>query len=447
MATTPISNKRFVAIGLMLFALFFGAGNLIFPASMGQASGENYVWAFLGFCLTGVGLPLLAVMSMGYSECANLQEAAGRVHPWYGIFYAVVVYLSIGPCFAIPRTGTVAFEIGVNPLISADPSVSLPIFLVIFFGITLWFSITPTKLVDRIGKVLTPLLVFALVCLIVASYITPLGEPAAAGKAYATAPTAVVQGVLDGYNTLDAVAAFVFAVLVVNFVREGGATDRKEVTSQIYKCGFIAVGILAVIYFFITKIGAESVAAIGMQETGAPVLAKSAQILFGNAGAAVLSIIVILACLTTAIGLITCCAAYFQRLTGLFTYKIWAVLFTVISFLIAMFGLKTIITSTVPVLMFVYPLAVALIVLLFTNNFFGGRQCVYVLTTVFTLVPAFINGLETAGIDLGAFEQFLQNNIPFWKLGIGWIWFAAAGYILGLIYKAAVPEKKAAAAA
>ncbi len=430
------ANKRFWAIGLMLFALLFGAGNLIFPASMGQAAGENYWWAFIGFCITGVGLPLLAIMAMGYSGCNDLQEAAGRVHPLYGLFYSFVAYMAIGPCFAIPRTGTVAFEIAVRPFIGTmDPTIALPAFLTFFFLLAGWLASSPQKLVDRVGKVLTPALVFTLVCLIVQSCLVPLGEPQAAQKAYIDPVTATVQGVLDGYNTLDAIASFVFATLVINFVRETGLKDPKAVASQVYKSGIVAVALLAFIYFFIAKIGAESVAAIGMQDTGAPVLALSAKVLFGNAGAVLLAVIVLLACLTTAIGLITSCSVYFIEIVGRLTYKQYCLIFTVVSFLIGMFGLKTIIVSTIPVLMFIYPLCVILIVLLFTHNYFGGARCVYVSTTAFTFVIALINGLETAKVDLGAFETFLQTYVPFHTLGLGWISFAVVGYVVGLLWK------------
>ena len=435
-------NKRFVAIGLMLFAILFGAGNLIFPASMGQASGDHFVWAFIGFCITGVGLPLLAIMAMAYAGCNDLQEAAGRAHPLYGLFYTVVVYMSIGPCFAIPRTGTVAFEIGLRPFLTeGQVEMGLWIFLVLFFVVSYWLAATPQKLVDRVGKILTPALVLTLGALIVKSVVDPLGVPQAAQPNYAGVLTATVAGILDGYNTLDAIAAFVFATLVTNFVREGGAKTAKEVTSQVYKSGILAVSLLAVIYFFIAKIGAESVTAIGMQDTGAPVLAETAKILFGNFGAILLSVIVLLACLTTSIGLITCCAAYFMRIVGRLTYKQYCLLFTIVSFLIGMFGLKTIIVSTIPVLMFVYPLCVILIVLLFTDKLFDGSQCVYAFTTAFTFVMAAVSGLETAGVNLGAISEAIKAYVPFAQYGLAWVPFAVTGYVLGLAYKAAVPCK------
>lgn len=427
-----------LALGFMLFALFFGAGNLIFPAAMGQSAGSSIWWAVLGFCVTGVGLPLLAVAAIGYSGCRGLQEAAGRVHPWYGIAYAVICYLSIGPCFAIPRTGTVSFEIAVKPFLGdAAPEWALPLFLLFFFGVSLWFAISPSKLVDRIGKVITPALLAVIAVLVVKSFLTPMGVPQAPAEAYATPLVAAVQGVLDGYNTLDAIAAVIFATLVVSIIKESGVTDPSEIAKTVYKTGALAVLALAVIYIFIAKLGADSVTAIGMQDTGAPVLAKSAMVLFGQSGALLLSVIVLLACISTAIGLITCCAAYFMQLCGHFSYRTYAVIFTVVSYLIALFGLKSIIVATVPVLMFIYPLVVALIALLFLNNLFGGRQCVYAWTIGLTLVMAFVNLLETAGVQMDSLEAFLKAYVPLHAYGLGWLPFAVAGFVIGLVWKAA----------
>ena len=440
------SNNRYIAIGLMLFALLFGAGNLIFPAAMGQNAGVNVGYAVLGFCVTGVGLPLISIAALGYSGCLDLEEAAGRVHPWYGVFYSVVSYLAIGPCFAAPRTGTVSFEIAVKPFLgSISPDIALPIFLLVFFLLTYWLAATPSKLVDRVGKILTPALLAVILLLIVQSFISPLGVPQAPTKNYATPVTAVMQGILDGYNTLDAIASFIFATLVISFVKEGGVTQPKAIMKQVLLSGSIAVALLAFIYIFIAKIGADSVTQLGILETGAPVLAGSAKILFGNLGAAILAVIVLLACLSTSVGLVTCCAAYFMRLLGHFSYKTYAVIFCVISYLVGLFGLKTIIVSTIPVLMFIYPLLVALICLIFLDKFFGGRQCVYAWTIAFTFVMATINLLETAGVNLGSFETMLQTYVPLHTFGMGWIPFAAVGFVIGLIWKAAVPEKKAAA--
>ena len=171
-----LSLRAYLAIGMMLFALFFGAGNLIFPAALGQHAGSNVGWALAGFVLTGVGLPLLGVMAMGYSGCKDVEELAGRVHPIYGLIYTVALYLSIGPMFATPRTGTVAYEIAIKPFLQGMTLDMQPLFLAIFFGISLWLSISPQKLVNRIGNVLTPALLLVILLLIIKSFVTPIGS-------------------------------------------------------------------------------------------------------------------------------------------------------------------------------------------------------------------------------------------------------------------------------
>lgn len=431
------SRKRFIPIGLMLFALFFGAGNLIFPASMGQAAGTDVWWALLGFCITGVGLPLLTVMAVGYSGLPGLREIGNRVHPWFGVFYSTVCILAIGPCFAVPRTGTVSWEIAIVPFIDpAQAGTLMPIFLAVFLGLAGWLAASPSKLVDRVGKILTPLLVLTLIVFIIKSFITPMGEPQGPVDAYGSPMKAVIQGILDGYNTLDAIAALIFASLTIGVVRDAGFTKQSDIAREVLKSALIAAPMLGIIYIFIAKIGAESVTMIGVQETGAPILALSAKVLFGNGGAMLLAAMVILACLTTAIGLISCTAAHFMNLSGgRIKYGVWVIIFTIVSYLIGLFGLKTIIVSTIPVLMFLYPLCVALVILCFLHNFIGGRRCVWAWTIGFTFVMAFYNGLQTAKIAMGGLEALLAQWVPLHTYGLGWIPFAVVGFVIGMIHK------------
>jgi len=428
-----LTGRSLIAIGLMLFALFFGAGNLIFPAALGQRAGTNVWWAMMGFVLTGVGLPLAGVLAMGRSGCRHVQDLAGRVHPVFGMLFTLALYLSIGPAFAIPRTGTVSYEIAVRPFLSEGASDwAQMIFLAIFFLVTLWLSINPKKLVGRIGGVLTPILLTVIVVLIVKSLITPPGSHGAPTAAYATPIKAFVQGFVDGYNTLDALASFVFGILVIEFVTQRGATTRHEVMGATMRAGLIAIGCLGVVYVFIAGLGAASVEQLGILDTGAPVLAGSARLLFGELGAMILAIIVLLACLTTSIGLVTSCAHYFHSQFGGLSYKGYAVAFVIVSFAVGTFGLKTIISAAIPVLMFLYPLAIVLIVLAFLDPYFGGRRCVYAWAIGLTFVAALVSGLEAASVPLGAVGTFYDTHVPLHAVGMDWIGFAVVGFLIGM---------------
>ena len=437
-----LSTRAYLAIGMMLFTLFFGAGNLIFPAALGQQAGSNVGWALLGFVLTGVGLPLLGVAAMGYSSCKDVEELASRVHPIYGLLYTISLYLSIGPMFATPRTGTVAYEIAIKPFTEGLSMNMEPIFLALFFGVSLWLSISPQKLVNRIGNILTPALLLVILLLIVKSFITPLGGYAVPQPTYGDASKAVLQGFLDGYNTMDALASVVFAILVIDFVRLSGATSRAVITKTVMEVGAIAVALLGIVYVFIANIGATSVERFGLFETGAPVLSVSANYLFGDFGQIILAIIVLLACLSTSIGLITSCGTYFHKLTPKISYKLYVVIFSVAAFGLSMFGLKTIISAAIPVLMLLYPLTIVIILLALVNNMFGGRRCVYAWTMAFTMISALMTGLETAGIAPAALEQLFTQYIPFQAAGMGWVSFAVLGFVVGLIHKGLVSENK-----
>lgn len=211
-STTSHTKASLWAVGLMLFALFFGAGNLIFPAFLGQQAGENWLSAMFGFLLTGAGLPLLGVIAVGYSGSRDVEALASRVAPWYGVAFATALYLAIGPLFAMPRTATVSFETAISPFIDESwKNIALAVFSLVFFGMTYWLSISPGKLVDRIGKILTPVLLLSIAILVGYAAINPMGVPQAAQGDFASYP--LVKGILEGYGTMDALASLVFAIM------------------------------------------------------------------------------------------------------------------------------------------------------------------------------------------------------------------------------------------
>lgn len=436
-----LSGRAYIAIGLMLFALFFGAGNLIFPASLGQQAGSMTPYAVIGFILTGVGLPLLGILAVAKTGVRNVEELSGRVHPLYGLIYSVILYLIIGPIFATPRTGTVSYEIALRPFLGDTPPVwAEPIFLVAFFAISLFIAIRPSKLVDRIGKVLTPILLLVILILIVASLLHPLGGYGQAIDKYATVGAAVGNGFLDGYNTMDALASLVFSVLVVDFVKMAGAKTPGEITGSTMKAGGVAALGLAFVYIFVANLGATSVEALGILDTGAPVLAKSADILLGSAGAIILAVIVLLACFTTSIGLITCCAQYFSSLYSKISYQMYAFIMALVSLGISMYGLKTIILAAIPLLMLIYPITIVLIFLAIGNGLFGNRRCVYVWTLGLTTIYGIVSALEAAKVSPSFIEGAFNAYVPLHGIGMGWILFAVAGLIIGLVNKALIKE-------
>ncbi|MBS4196416.1 branched-chain amino acid transport system II carrier protein [Lederbergia citri] len=423
-----VKFSEYIAIGVMLFALFFGAGNLIFPAQLGQQAGSDLWPAVAGFLITGVGLPLLGILAMGFSGSSNLQELASRVNPAYAIFFTCLLYLTIGPFFALPRTGTVAYEIGIAPFVNAGfHQGGLLIFTLLFFAVTLWFSLNPAKIVDNVGKILAPGLVILLTILLFAVVLHPMGAIQAPVGAYVSG--AFVKGFLDGYNTMDAIASLVFGIIVVNAIRSIGITSKRGILGATVKSGLIAISILGAIYIGIAYMGATSTETLGITENGGPVLSNAASHYFGEFGLIMLAVLIILACLTTSIGLTTACAEYFQTLLPRFNYKTLVIFFTTISFIFANFGLTNIITFSVPVLMFLYPLAIVLMILTFLSPLFHHKRIVYILTIAITFLISIFDGLkslcESLEIDyfgwMVPIVSFYEKTLPLYNQGLGWL--------------------------
>ena len=256
----------------MLFALFFGAGNLIFPVFLGQNAGWNTPWATIGFLITGVGLPFAAVLAICYSG-AGLKELASRVHPVYGVLFSSLLYLTIGPFFAIPRTATVSFEIAAAPFLTdAQKTIGLYVFVFIFFLLSWWLAVTPSKLVPRIGKVITPMLLLFLFILIGSSILFPMGPWMEPFAAYSAPLKAFTNALVEGYNTMDCLAGLVFGVIVVESIRFFGVKTNEEVARSAMKSGLISTFFMFIIYASLVVLGADAVSVLGHMETGAPVL-------------------------------------------------------------------------------------------------------------------------------------------------------------------------------
>lgn len=439
--TKKLTFKESMFIGSMLFGLFFGAGNLIFPVHMGQESGSAVFWANLGFLVTGIGLPFLGVIAIGVSKTSGVYELAERIGKKYALVFTVLLYLVIGPFFALPRLATTSFEIGLAPFIQAKQQhVFLVIFSILFFFTAWWLSRRPTKILDYVGKFLNPAFLILLGILLVLAFIHPLGAIDQATVQPSYQEHAFFTGFTQGYNTLDALAALAFGILIVSTIRNMGVTKPSEIAKDTIKSGAISIVLMGIIYTLLAYVGTMSLGGFALSSNGGIALAQIADHYLGTYGSILLALIVILACLKTGIGLITAFAETFTDLFPKRNYIVFVTLASALACLVATVGLTNIIQISLPVLMFIYPLAMTLILLVLVGPLFKQRPAVYRMTTYFTLIASILDGLNACpdGIKQTSFVKtlldFATNYLPFFKLGMGWIVPALIGLVIGLIW-------------
>lgn len=435
-----LNIKDYTYLASMLFGLFFGAGNLIFPVYMGQLAGKNVWPAILGFLVTGVGLPLLGIIAIGISRSTGLYDLASRIHPAYSVFLTCALYLTIGPFFAIPRTATVSFEVGLAPMLSKDTlSIFLAAFSLLFFAAVLWFSLRPSNILTWVGKILNPIFLLFLGILVVTALINPIGSVSQIAPSAAYQTNSFFTGFLEGYNTMDALASLAFGIVIIHAIRNLGVENPNSIAADTVKSGFFSMALMALIYISLTIIGTQSRGAYEVSSNGGEALTMISRHYFGSLGMIILAVIMIFACLKTAVGLITSCSETFAALfPNSLSYKAYAVLFCVLSFGIANFGLSKIISCSIPVLMFLYPLAITLILLGLFHKVWKGARCIYLSVTAFTLFAAlfdFIKALPDGVKDLLHLQfliSFATKYLPFYELGLGWVIPALAGLLLGI---------------
>ncbi|MFT9816114.1 branched-chain amino acid transport system II carrier protein [Lysinibacillus sp. NPDC056185] len=438
-----IPFSTYAVIGTMLFGLYFGAGNLIFPIQLGQLAGTNFWFGLIGFLVTAIGLPFLGILAIGLSGSNGLRDLASRVHPLFGVIFSLALYLTIGPFFAIPRTATVPFVVGFEPYIQAEhTTLLLALFSFVFFAIVFYFSLNPAKIMDYIGKYLTPAFLIVLFILIIISIVKPMGHFQQPMGDYID--SAFMTGFKEGYNTMDALASLAFGIVVINAIKSAGISDRKEIAKATWKSGIFAMALMTLIYGLITYMGASSIDAVGTFDNGGLIFAAVADHYFGSYGAILLAVIIVLACLKTSIGLITSCSEFFHEVFPKISYKWFVFLLCVVSFTIANFGLTNIIKFAIPVLMFLYPLAIVLIVLALCSSLFKNKQTVYAIAMIFTIFISIIDGykalvgsIPAAKLSIfDAIEKAYSNFLPFYDMGLGWILPALIGALIGCLFPA-----------
>ena len=432
-----LGKKNMLMVSLMLFSLFFGAGNLIFPPFLGQMAGSHTPIAMLGFLVTAVVLPVLGVVAV--AEFDGLDKLARGVSPKFAMFFTVVIYLSIGPGLGIPRAASVPFEMAIAPYLPEGTSFALFMLLysLVFFLTAMWLALTPNKLVSRFGKCLTPTLLFLMVGLFVSFLFR--GEAGVAPAQQTYQDGALVKGFLEGYNTMDAIAALNFGLVIATTLRSLKVEKKKDVMHYTVKAGLLAGTILSLVSVMLSYLGMHTSAVYSLQGNGAWTLRCIVHQLFGSTGAVLLAAIFTLACLTTCVGLITSISQYFSTLTNKLTYRQWVYGITLFSFAVCNQGLNTILSISVPVLNAVYPVAIVLIVLGLTHKWFQGNAYMFPWTVGAAGVVSVIYAVEQLGVPLG-FVTRVCRMLPFYGYGMGWVTVALAAAVLAVVVYAVKPS-------
>lgn len=423
-----VMTRNTLVVGFLLFAIFFGAGNLIFPPKLGYESSTEFFSAISGFVLTGVGLPLLGIIVSAFYN-GGYKSALDKIHPWFSLAFLTSIYLAIGPFFAGPRTAATAYEMAIMPFLGDSSQVSMLIFTLIYFAFTLWLALNPNKMVNRIGAILTPILLITIIGLVIRAGFILDTDP------QITTPNTNEQsyffkGMVDGYLTMDALASLAYSVIVLNAIR-GKGVSQAALQRQTVSAGLVAAVALAVIYISLGWIGnnmpisANTLSMLSERklDLGTYILNTVTTQAFGELGRSVLGVIVSLACLTTAVGLAVSVSEYFNEIFPKISYKVYAILFTVISFTVANQGLKEVISKSIPVLLVLYPIAMTVILMLLINLVIKLPLSAQRLSLLLVTIVAIAS---VAGVGF-------TENLPLKSYSMEWLPFAIIGAIIGAI--------------
>ncbi|GAA0779787.1 MULTISPECIES: branched-chain amino acid transport system II carrier protein [Pseudomonadati] len=420
MQTTKLSITDTFGLGFMAFAFFLGAGNLIFPPFAGFLAGENMSLAMLGFLLTAVGMPLIGLIAVAKAN----GKIMAYLPPFAATALAIAIYIIIGPAFAAPRTSLVAFEIGARPFIAnpdavvmiAGQSVNIAqlIFTLVFFSIVMLMSLFPGKLLDNVGKVLTPILISLLVALAMSVLFLSGSDIGAPSGEYLSSPLS--KGIIEGYNTMDTLASIMFGMLIIDLLRKKGIENAADQTKYLIRAAIIAASGLAFVYISLFFLGASAGDLATGASNGGAILTNYVDHHFGLLGIIMLSAVVGLACLTTAIGLVTACSEFFNELLPKISYQHFVIFFSVVCATVANVGLSQLISISIPVLMTIYPVAIALVLITLITPKFARPAFSQRLVLSIALAFGILDGLKTAGVDMSAF-----NFLPLHAEGMAWL--------------------------
>ena len=453
MTTKKLTLRQKILVAGTLFGMFFGAGNLIFPVHLGQMAGQNALPAIIGFIITAVGIPILGVAAIGITHSDGLQTLSGKVGKGYGIFFTCLLYLTIGPLFAIPRCATVSFTTGITPLLGADSPerLYLLLFSAVFFAFVLFFSLRPGKITVWIGKIINPLFLFFFAVLMLAALLAPGAAVSAVEPVEAYRSDAFFPALIEGYGTMDAIAGLAFGIVVIDVIRRMGVDNDDAIAEDLLSSGLLTGALMALIYVVSIVVGAQSRGLFELSENGGIALTQIAGHYLGGVGLFILAFTITFACLKTSIGLVTACAETFSKMTnGKISYRSWAILFTVFSFAVSNIGLSAIIEYSIPMLMLIYPPAIALILLAFLGKFFAHDRTVYIATMIGTWAAAIFDCMKTlpapvqAALHLDAPIAFAAAHLPLFDKNLGWLLPAVIGFAAGMAIRASRRQTPAA---
>ena len=432
-----LSRKNQLLVGFTLFSMFFGAGNLIFPPQLGALAGVQTWPAMAGLAVSAIGLPILGVIAVVRS--GSLTALASRVHPLFASVFTILIYLSIGPCLAIPRTASTSFEMAVPPFLPAGTSTTWFQlgYSLLFFAAAFVVALHPERLTSRLGKILCPLLLVLVTVIFLGCLARPVEEYGPALAPYDH--LAPVQGFLTGYQTMDAIAGLNFGIVIVMNIKALGVVREGPVLRATIRAGVIAAVLFGVVYSMLAHIGAQSGTAFPGAANGAVTLSRVVGAIFGPIGSVLLAAVFLIACFNTCVGLISSCASYFHTLVPRLSVPAWAAFFAVVSMVIANAGLNQILAISVPILNILYPSAIVLTLLSFLPAPIQKLWAIYPVGIAFTGVASILYVLQDLQVPLPGLDALL-SRIPLAYAGLGWVLPAALGILLGAVISALHPR-------
>ena len=438
---TRLTFKESIVVASTLFGMFFGAGNLIFPVHLGQLAGSNSWPAIIGFIITAVSIPILAVAALGNTHSSDLLQLSSKVSGWFGVLFTTALYLTIGPFFAIPRCATVSFTTGVAPMMSESSfRIGQLIFTLVFFAFVLFFSLRPGGITIWIGKIINPVFLLFLGILVAVALSHPGAPVSQIEPAEDYLNGAFYNGFIEGYGTMDAIAGLAFGIVIIRIVRNMGIGRDDDVARETVKAGLFTAVLMSVIYILTIIMGAQSRGLFDVSDNGGIALTQISGYYLGGLGMFVLAVTITFACLKTAIGLVTSCSEMFVNMfPDSMSYRGWTISFTIFSFVVSNAGLTAIIKYAVPVLMLLYPMVTVLVLAALFEKRFGKSAYVYRGVIIGAFIPAVFDFCKTlpegiqAALGIPAMTELGARIFPLFGAGLGWIVPSLIGLIAGLV--------------